>query len=137
MAGFFSSSAAPSPTEHINEKIKIVPMKHSVSQHLLSFYVLYLNSFVFVPSLSQCQSPSLVLFKDGFPSPQQQEDDQSIPGEWDEFDKIQPMHGKQNVLENPRADGGKDVVAQNRIQEANTQSFKVTRLCFLFCFHSS
>lgn len=75
------------------------------------------------------------MFQDGFPSPQQQEDDQSIPGEWDEFDKVQPMHGKRpedskNAIDNNgNADDSNVVVkkdVQNQIQESNTQmSFKV------------
>lgn len=82
-----------------------------------------------------------MILQDGFPSPQQQEDDQSIPGEWDEFDKVQPMHGKRpgdakNAIDNPGNADDSNVVnknVQNQIQETNTQmSFKVNDHCFMF-----
>lgn len=76
----------------------------------------------------------------------QEEDDQSIPGEWDEFEKVHPMHGpkseNKNSIDNPMAienDGNhlnvpRDV--QNQIQESNTQmSFKVIEcLCGRWAF---
>lgn len=92
-------------------------------------------------SYRTCQSPLRVILQGGFPSPQQQEDDQSIPGEWDEFDNVQPMHGKRpedakNAFDNPGNADDTNVVkkdVQNQIQETNTQmSFKVNRRCFLF-----
>lgn len=85
-------------------------------------------------------------YQDVLPSPSfqkrfQEDDQQSIPGEWDEFDKARPISkGADNFLDetknsfdNPDQVGDKEDVGnrgkkevQNQIQESNTQmSFKV------------